>query len=55
MELVIDDILTFFFAGSKTIQITTSNLLMQLALYPDKKKKLLEELDTVFGPIADDI
>jgi cytochrome P450 len=41
---MIDEIITFFLAGSLTIRSANSNLLMYLAMYPDVKNKLMKEL-----------
>jgi cytochrome P450 len=41
---MIDEIITFFLAGSLTIRSANSNLLMYLAMYPEVKQKLMKEL-----------
>jgi cytochrome P450 len=41
---MIDEIITFFLAGSLTIRSANSNLLMYLAMYPDVKNNLMKEL-----------
>lgn len=43
-ELLIDEIITFFLAGMKTSQTTTTNLIYQLIKNPDIKNKLLQEI-----------
>lgn len=43
-NLIIDEIITFFFAGMKTIQISTTNLIYYLTKHQDIKKKLLDEI-----------
>jgi cytochrome P450 len=46
---MIDEIITFFLAGSFTLKTTNSNLLMYLDIYPQAYNKLMKELkDTVF-------
>lgn len=46
-EAVKDEIFGFFFAGMKTIQITTTNLIYYLELYPEIKQKLMSEIRPV--------
>jgi cytochrome P450 len=43
-KAIIDEIITFFLAGSFTIRSTNSNLFMYLAMYPEVKQKLMKEL-----------
>lgn len=43
-DLIIDEIVTFFFAGMKTIQISTTNLIYYLTKHQDIKAKLLKEI-----------
>ena len=43
-NLIIDEIITFFFAGMKTIQVSTTNLIYYLTKHQDIKKKLLREI-----------
>lgn len=38
------DMVGFFFAGMKTIQVTTTNLIYYLAKHPEYKKKLCDEV-----------
>jgi len=46
--MIIDEILTFFFAGSQTSSVVTQNLLMHLMKEsPSHKKKILDELEQV--------
>lgn len=54
-ELIIDDIFTMFLAGSKTVQSTTTNLLLHLEHYPQVKEKLLGEIDSLLEPIKGDL
>ena len=41
---MIDEILTFFLAGMKTIQISTTNLIYYLTKHPEIKQKLMSEI-----------
>jgi cytochrome P450 len=43
-ELIIDELVTFFLAGMKTIQISTTNLIYYLTKYPDIRAKLMNEI-----------
>lgn len=43
-ELIKDEIVTFFVAGFKTIQISTTNLIYYLHKHPEIKEKLLKEI-----------
>lgn len=43
-EVVIDEIISFFLAGMKTIQISTTNLVYYLTKHPEIKDKLLKEI-----------
>ena len=54
-ELMIDEILTFFVAGMKTIQLSTTNLIWYMAKNPEMKKKLLAEIIPVVEAAKDDI
>lgn len=42
---IVDEALTFFFAGSQTSGVATSNLLISLLKHPEYQKKLLRELE----------
>ena len=54
-KAMIDEIITFFLAGSFTIRSTNSNLFMYLAMYPEVKQKLMKELiDTHLKNYIDD-
>lgn len=46
-ERLIDDIIVMFIAGMETIQMSTTNLVQQLTIQPDLKKKLIEETEPV--------
>ena len=52
-ELMIDELLTIFFAGSQTSANVTANLIMQLCKHPDIKHRILTELEqenyTLYG------
>lgn len=48
-SLIIDEIITFFFAGMKTIQTSTANLFYYLAKDQKVHKKLMSE---ILGPVA---
>jgi len=42
--LIIDEILTFFFAGMKTIVVSTTNLIYYMTQNPEIKTKMLSEV-----------
>ena len=44
-ERIIDESLTFFFAGSQTSGVTSQNLMIALLKNPDYQTKLLKEFD----------
>lgn len=54
-EMIKDEIITFFLAGMKTIQVTTTNLIYYLTKYPEHKKRLLEEILPPVAKISDSI
>lgn len=54
-ELIIDEIVILFLAGSKTVQLTTTNLFCYLEKEPEVRRKLQAEIDEKLGPIKDDI
>ena len=41
---MVDEIITFFLAGSFTLRSVNSNMIMYLCKYPDVKKKLMSEI-----------
>ena len=43
-ELIKDEIVTFFLAGMKTIQVSSTNLIYYLHKHPEVKAKLLKEI-----------
>jgi cytochrome P450 len=49
--LIIDEIITFFLAGMKTIQVTTTNLIYYLSVNPEIKAKLLGEIKVTDGDL----
>lgn len=55
LELIADELCTFFFAGMKTVQVSTANTICYLDANPDVKKKLLEEILPVVEAVKDDI
>ena len=42
--MIIDEVVTFFLAGMKTIQISTTNLIYYLTKHQNIKEKLLKEI-----------
>jgi cytochrome P450 len=46
-EMIVDECLTFFFAGSQTSSVAAQNLILMLIKHPEIKDKILKELDTV--------
>jgi len=46
-SVIVDELLTVFFAGSQTSANTTQNLLFHLSIKPDYKKKIVEEVNSV--------
>ena len=45
---IIDDVLTMFIAGSKTVQATTTNFITHMLHRPDLREKLDAELNPMF-------
>ena len=43
-NMIIDEIVTMFTAGMKTVQVSTTNLIYYLARHPEYKEKLLKEI-----------
>ena len=43
--MIEDEIITFFFAGALTIQVSTANLIMYSICLPQVKEKLMAEID----------
>ena len=43
--LIVDEVLTFFFAGSQTSSVATQNLIFSLCKHPEYQDKILAELD----------
>jgi len=53
---VVDECLTFFFAGSQTSSNATQNLINCLCKHPQYQDKILEELDSVIvGPYLEEM
>ena len=42
--MIIDEVVTFFLAGMKTIQISTTNLIYYMTKHQNIKEKLLKEI-----------
>lgn len=57
IDKMIDELLTIFLAGSKTVQTSTTNLLCYMNMPKHKaiKERLLAEIDSKLDPIADDL
>jgi cytochrome P450 len=53
-QIISDECAMMFLAGSKTIQASTSNLIMYLCNNPEIAKKLQAEIDSTLEPIKDD-
>lgn len=43
---IVDEVLTFFFAGSQTSSVATQNLIFSLCKHPEYQDKILVELDS---------
>ena len=55
-EDIVDDVIVMFFAGSKTVQTTTSNLITSLLFEPEIFAKMRgEEVDPLMERVKDDI
>ena len=52
-DLIIDELVTFFLAGMKTIQISSTNLIYYLTKYPEVKAKLMDEIRPPLDKIND--
>lgn len=48
-EVIIDELLTIFFAGSQTSANTTQNLIFHLCKKPEYKDKIILEIKDVLG------
>jgi len=46
-EMIIDEAITFFFAGMATLRISTTNMLVYLVRQPELKAKLILEVEKV--------
>ena len=54
-EEIIDDVLVMFIAGSKTVQITTTNLITSMLHEPEVYRKMRDEIDPMLERVKDDI
>lgn len=54
-ELMRHDMFVFFFAGMKTIQISTSNMIYYMEKHPEYKEKLLKEILPPVEKVKDNI
>lgn len=54
-DLIKDEIVTFFFAGMKTIQVSTCNLIYYLTKHPEYKAKLLKEILPAVEKVKDNV
>jgi cytochrome P450 len=45
--MIVDECLTFFFAGSQTSSAAAQNLMLMLIKHPEIRNKILAELDTI--------
>jgi len=43
-EIIIDECITFFLAGSQTVKVTDANMLMHIAMREDVRKQVRQEL-----------
>ena len=53
-ETIIDEIMTMFLAGTITIQVSSSNMILHSTFYPRVQKLLNAEVDANLDPISDD-
>ena len=51
--MIIDELLTIFFAGSQTTSNVTQNLILQLCKHPKYKDQILNEIECEIGSISD--
>ena len=51
---IVDDVLVMFIAGSKTLQVTTTNLITHLLHRPDIKEKLYAEVNPILEKTHED-
>ncbi len=49
VEIIIDELLTVFFAGSQTSANATQNLIFHLCKKPEYKAKIIKEIKEVLG------
>ncbi|KAM6494408.1 Cytochrome P450 [Amanita muscaria] len=48
-ELLKDIMATFYFGGVETMDVTTANFMLAMALHPDAQRRAQEEIDRVVG------
>ena len=53
-EKIVDEIITFSFAGFKTIQVSTTNMIYYLTMKPELKQKLLAEVMPKLESVSQD-
>lgn len=53
--MMIDEIFTFFLAGMKTIQVSSTNLIYYLTKHPEFKSTLLQEILPPVERVSDNI
>lgn len=54
-SMIIDDVWGMVLAGMKTIQVSSSNLVMYYTSLPEVKLQLKAEIDSKLGPISDNL
>ena len=54
-ETIIDDILGMFLAGTITIQVSSTNMILYSTYDQEVQKLLIEEVDRNLDPISDDL
>lgn len=54
-DLIVTELLSFWLAGMKTFQLSNSNTICYLDIYPEVKKKLLAEIEPVVAAAKDNI
>jgi cytochrome P450 len=53
--MMIDEIFTFFLAGMKTIQVSSTNMIYYLCKHPELKAKLIKEIVPPVERVKDNI
>ena len=54
-EDIIDDVIVMFFAGSKTVQTATTNLISTMQFEPEEYERLRSEIDPFMDKVKGDI